>query len=252
MPAYYAHHRFGKLLRKEIPAEARQCIQRFRRMFDVGLQGPDIFFYFNPYWKTAVGESASTFHKMTGADFFAAAVKAADSEAAMAYLYGLLGHYCLDSHCHPFVNQLDAASEAKHVVLEAEFDRYLLVADGEAHPETYEMSRKWKLTRGECMTVAGFYPGITGGQVHRSVRSFARSVRFLAKPQWEKPMRKLGLSFADHMIPAEEKEDLVLYISELKTHFDEAVQQYPEMLETLLRHMKNGEELGPDFEAVFG
>lgn len=252
MPASYAHHRFGRQVLKNLPNNERQCIQRFRRMYDAGLQGPDIFFYYNPYWKTAVGELGKTFHAMTGTDFFAAGGKAASSEAARAYLYGLLGHYCLDSVCHPFVRQLDAAGEAKHVIFEAEFERFLLTLDGEAHPETYDMSRKLRLTRGECMTVADFYPGTTGGQISRSVRGMAGCIRFLAKPKWEKPMRRLGLRFADHMIPARENEELTLYISELKGHYDEAVALYPRLLEKLLAHMETGEALGPDFETNFG
>jgi len=252
MPANYAHHRFGKQLLKNLPADARQCIQRFRRIFDAGLQGPDIFFYYNPYWKTAVGELGKTFHTMTGADFFSAACKAANSEAARAYLYGLLGHYCLDSVCHPFVNQLDAAGEAPHVILEAQFERYLLLADGQPHPETYDMSSKLKLTRGECITVAEFYPGATGGQVSRSVRGMAHSIRFLAKPQWEKPMRSLGLRFPDHMIPAAENEELSLYVGELKELYDSALEAYPRMLAALTACMETGEALGTDFEKAFG
>lgn len=252
MPANYAHHRFGKALLKTMPADARQCIQRFRRMYDAGLQGPDIFFYYNPYWKTAVGELGKRFHSTTGADFFSAACKAARSEAAMAYLYGLLGHYCLDAECHPFVRQLSAAGEADHVILEAEFDRYLLAADGQAHPETYDMSRKLKLTRGECMTVAEFYPGTGGGQIHRSVRSMSQCIRFLSKPRWEKPMRRLGLRFVDHMIPARENEELVLYVRELKDHYDEALARYPRLLAALTAHMETGEVLGRDFEKTFG
>ena len=252
MPANYAHHRFGKQVLKTMPAGARQCVQRFRRMYDAGLQGPDIFFYYNPYWKNAVGALGTTFHRMRGGDFFPTACKAASSEAAAAYLYGLLGHYCLDSVCHPFVNQLHAAGEAKHVILEAQFERFLLTLDGEAHPETFDMSKKLKLTRGECMTVADFYPGATGGQISRSVKSMARSIRFLAKPSREKWLRKLGLSFADHMIPAKENEDMILYISELKALYHEAVEKYPRMLEQLLRHMESGEPLGPNFEKPFG
>lgn len=252
MPACYAHHRFGKQVRKTVDAEAQQCIQRFRRMYDAGLQGPDIFFYFNPYWKTALGQLGKAFHRMTGEAFFSTACKAANSEAARAYLYGLLGHYCLDSVCHPFVNQLHAAGEAKHVLFEAEFERYLLALDREAHPETFDMSGKLRLTRGECMTVAEFYPGAEGGHISRSVRKMARSIRFLAKPSREKLLRTLGLSFADHMIPAKENEEMTLYISELKELYDQAAQTYPRMLEQLLRHMESGEALGPDFEKPFG
>ena len=252
MPANYAHHRFGKEILKTMPADARQCIQRFRRMFDAGLQGPDIFFYYNPYWKTAVGELGKTFHRMDGVSLFPIACKAASSEAARAYLYGLLGHYCLDSVCHPFINQLSAAGEANHVILEAEFDRYLLVSDGQAHPETYDMSRKLKLTRGESMTVSDFYPGATGGQISYSVKAMARSIRFLAKPSREKWLRKLGLSFADHMIPAQENEELALYVRELKSHYDEALALYPKMLAELTAHMETGQVLGVNFEKKFG
>ena len=64
------------------------------------------------------------------------ACKAATSDAARDYLFGLLGHYCLDSVCHPFVNRLVQSGEAKHVPLESEFERFLLELDGKTSPET--------------------------------------------------------------------------------------------------------------------
>lgn len=252
MPANYAHYRFGKQAYKTMPPEARQCVQRFRRMYDAGLQGPDIFFYYNPYWKTAVGQMGQSFHAMSGREFFREACKGAVSEAARAYLYGLLGHYCLDSHCHGFIKQLDTAGEAQHVVFESEFERYLLLLDGQTHPETYDISKKINLTRGECMSVAAFYPGTTGGQISHCVRSMARSVRFLAKPSREKLLRKLGFSFADHMIPSRENEEHTFYLGELKVLYEEALEKYPRMLEKLLAHMEHGHDLGPDFEKTFG
>ena len=97
MPASYAHYRFGKQVLPTLPADVRQCIQRFRRLYDMGLQGPDFFFYYNPVMKTAVGGLGEHFHSQTGQVFFDHACKAASSEAARAYLYGLLCHYCLDS-----------------------------------------------------------------------------------------------------------------------------------------------------------
>ena len=121
MPATYAHYRFGKLLLPTLPGDVRQCIQRFRRMYDLGLQGPDFFFFYNPFVKTATGTLGSVFHHQTGQEFFPTACKAATSDAARAYLYGLLGHYCLDSICHPFVNRLVTIGEAQHILLESEF-----------------------------------------------------------------------------------------------------------------------------------
>ena len=45
MPSTYAHYRFGVGLLTTMPGDVRRTIQRFRRRFDVGLHGPDIFYY---------------------------------------------------------------------------------------------------------------------------------------------------------------------------------------------------------------
>lgn len=44
MPANYAHYRFGKQLLSGMCPNDRRSIQRFRRLYDMGLHGPDIFF----------------------------------------------------------------------------------------------------------------------------------------------------------------------------------------------------------------
>ena len=43
MPANYAHYRFGKLVLQEMPPQTKRLVQRFRRLFEVGLYGPDFF-----------------------------------------------------------------------------------------------------------------------------------------------------------------------------------------------------------------
>jgi hypothetical protein len=138
-------------------------------MYDMGLQGPDFFFYYNPFAKTAIGDLGNVFHSQTGREFFTRACAQADTEAATAYLYGLLGHYCLDSVCHPFVDRMVNIGEAKHIALEAELERFLLHKDGVRPAHTYDRSRHIGLTRGECMTVSAFYPGMDGAYVSRSL-----------------------------------------------------------------------------------
>ncbi len=255
MPASYAHYRFGKLLLPNLPADVRQTIQRFRRMYDMGLQGPDFFFYYNPFLNTATGELGKVFHRQTGQEFFPVACRAATSDAARAYLYGLLGHYCLDSICHPFVNQLVQIGEAKHVPLESEFERFLLVLDGEKSPENYNMSKKLHLTRGECMTVSGFYPGSTGGKVALSIRLMACFTKFLSHGSRKLQMQlllKIAPGLYDHRIPAEESEDLAPYIRELHDLYGQALEKYPHMLAQLKRHLETGEDFGEDFAPDFG
>ena len=178
MPAAYAHYRFGKLLIPQLPSEVRQRVQRFRRLYDVGLQGPDIFFYHNILRKTAIGDLGNVFHKQSGAEFFSRSCEQIDSEAAQAYLYGLLAHYCLDMLCHPFIEKLVSIGEARHIALESEFERVLMANDGIANPHTHDRGQYIRLTRGECMTVAAFFSPATGGDVSRCVRFFGRMLTY--------------------------------------------------------------------------
>lgn len=236
MPANYAHYRFGKALIPTMPADAKACIQRFRRMYDMGLQGPDFFFYYFPWMKTNVGSFGSKFHNQTGQEFFRHATQVATSEAATAYLYGLLAHYCLDSLVHPYVERLVSIGEAEHVALESEFDRYLMAKDKLPSPHTYDMTKRFRLTRGECMTVAEFYPGATGANVSISVHSMALFRKFLASPNRKRTLRILklvGPKLAQNMVPETEVEELALYVGELEDLYSQALQRYQSMLQTL-------------------
>ncbi len=255
MPAQYAHYRFGKLLLPTLPSDVRQCIQRFRRMYDVGLQGPDPFFYYNPFWTTAPGQLGHTFHAQSGREFFTAACVAADSEAAMAYLYGLLGHYCLDSLVHPYIQQLVDIGEANHVALEFDFERALLAADGNPSPATYDIGKRLKLTRGECMTAAAMYPGATGGNVSRSLKVMGIARKILASSNragWEKLLKRIDPSLCDHFIPAEENPDYTLYLRELKGLYQQAMENYPILLAQLQALKQKEIPLGADFDPTFG
>jgi len=255
MPGNYAHQRFGRQILSAMPAEARQCVQRFRRMYDMGLHGPDIFFYYNPYVKTAAGALGKTYHRKTGREFFPAACAAARSEAARAYLYGLLAHYCLDSCCHPYVRSIAQIGEASHVGLETEFDRFLLALDKEPSPETYDTGKRLKLTRGECMTVAEFYPPATGGQVSVSVSSLRFSTKFLSSPNWhwrEAVLKRIKPVLLEYRVPERENPELAPYIAELKTLYDAAVENYPRLLTRITDYMGAGEPLGEEFDPDFG
>ena len=255
MPASYAHYRFGKRLLPTLPSHVRQTIQRFRRMYDLGLQGPDFFFYYNPFLTTATGQLGITFHQQSGQAFFSKACKAASSEAAEAYLYGLLAHYCLDSVCHPFINQLVTIGEAEHVALESEFDRFLLVRDREPSPHTFDMSKFFRVTRGECMTVANFYPGSTGSKVSRSIRFMGLFTKLLCHPNQKlrtAVLKTTKPSLISYSIPAEENPALAIYVRELHDLYSQAMERYPILLQQLLEHLRKEEPFGDDFSQSFG
>ncbi len=250
MPASYAHYRFGKQLLPELPTDVRQCIQRFRRMYDMGLNGPDILFFYNPLMKNSVSDLCTGFHARSGKDFFPSACTQANSEAARAYLYGLLAHYCLDIACRPFAQKQPCAAAT-----EAEFDRYLMELDGIAEPHTYDLTPRLKLTRGECMTVATFYPGSAGGSVSASVRHMRYFYKISAdrnRAKRKKLLHRLNPGLCDLLIPTEAPEGSLRTDSELLARYNRAAKQYPELLHQLQNHMRTGEDLSEDFTPIFG
>ena len=258
MPANYAHYRFGRECMDLFPPETRRTVQRFRQLYDVGLHGPDLFYYYNPYTPTKAGNLGRFFHKQTGREFFTQAcemLKKSPSEGGMAYLWGVLGHYCLDSVCHPFVHEAIADGKITHVELEAEFDRFLLDRDGRTPACTQDISGHMKLTRGECVTVSAFYPPATPANIHSSVLHMARCTKLLA---WKK--RKL-LKNLLRLTPAAVQQSMMqdpanhrcLHLNEeLLPRYNQALEKYPILLAQLMDYMKNGTPLGEEFEATFG
>lgn len=255
MPSTYAHYRLGKLLLPTLPTDVQQCIHRFRRMYDMGLQGPDFFFYHNPLVKTSAVEMGYRFHRQTGKEFFERACKTVDSEAARAYLYGLLGHYALDSVCHPVIKKKEADGEGRHVPMEKEFDRYLMALDGLESPHTQDLGTKIHLTRGECVTVAAFYPPASPNQVNQGVKFMAFSLSFLAKKKrgfLGSVIKGVSPGLLDHAVPEEADENAAMTDSELLARFNWAVRDYPKLLEELEHCRKTGEELTEGFFPIFG
>lgn len=255
MPSNCAHYRFGKLAFPALPEEARSCIQRFRRLYEMGQQGPDFFFYSSPFPKSASVQLGHSYHKQTGREYFTAAASLATTEAAKAYLYGVLGHYCLDSACHPYVNKVVDAGQADHVALEAEFDRYLLSMDGVADPATYDMSEKIRLTRGECVTVASLYPPAAPGTVHRGVGFMRFVLRYLAGQNQEKIRRQLNRIYpglTNKMVPSQPVESYDRMDSELLARYNRALRAYPQMVQQLLDLAGEEGALDESFAGTFG
>ena len=246
MPATYAHYRMGVALLPTMPADVRRTIQRFRRLFDVGLHGPDIFFYYNPVLRSALGTLGARFHAQTGREFFQRTCRIArleKSEAAQAYLYGVLCHYVLDSFCHPFVQEQSARGPATHTQIEAEFDRFLLESDGKTPPETQDLSTHLQLTYGECEAVAKFYPGVTTRNVQDCLRNMIAVHKLFTAPDGtRRTVLKKGLAlFGRHiegmLLPTAPDPACTTLDQPLLELYDKAVSDFPVYLTQLQAHL---------------
>lgn len=257
MPSHYAHYRFGARVISELPPEIRRVVKQFRSLYDVGLHGPDIFFYHNILFRDNVVSLGYRFHEQTGADFFTPVCKhlrLAPSEAATAYLYGLLTHYCLDSTVHPFVCSQTSDGKIGHVELETEFDRFLLQTDGKRQPNTFDCSPHIRLTQGESVTVSEFYPGSSPASVAASVRSMAACVKLLAMPNGNLRRtveRAAGAGLRQHFMGRKPNKNCVHLDEEMLELYEEAMEKFPAMVAALQAHMAHNAPLGELFDETF-
>ena len=261
MPSTYAHYRFGVNLLPAMPGDVRRTIQRFRRLYDVGLHGPDIFYFNIMPLNSAARFLGSRYHEQTGKEFFqrvCRAVRLEKSEAAQAYLYGRLSHYCLDALCHPFVQEQTDAGVASHFQIEAEFERFLLEGDGKVPACAQDLSPHLRLTPGEWETVAKFYPPTSSGAVRDSLQNMARVTKLLSAPPGARramvtsAVSLFGKELADLMIPEAPNPKCTHLNEPLMALYRQALEMFPRMLSQLQAHMTYSAPFEEEFTAIFG
>ncbi len=131
MPSTYAHRRFGADVLNALDPETASLVTD-RRLYDIGLHGPDVLFYYDVMHPGPVRERGMTLHDLTGAEVLFPSrrqVKGLDPEMVRSYLMGFLCHYVLDSECHPYIHTVEGRG-ITHTRIEGDLDRQLLTEDG--------------------------------------------------------------------------------------------------------------------------
>lgn len=260
MPSSYAHHRFGTQIIPMMPADVRGPILRHRALFDMGLHGPDFLFYHNFLKTTPLYRLGSHYHEQSGKVFFSRCcdhLRQHPSEAAFAYLHGLLAHYCLDSRCHPLVYGMTDDTDLDHGELETEFDRYLMALDGIKKPHETNISRHLKLSKDDFEVIAGFYPDISAKEITLCIRNMTLAQRLLTLPTtpghaavaaFTKLAGKVTAGMVMTIGPNPKCDHLDRKLLAL---YEQALAKFPDHLEQLNHHMAYGEPFGDDFNANF-
>jgi len=261
MPFTYAHYRFGTALLNTLPGDVRRTVQRFRNMYDVGLHGPDIFSFYGPLFHSNARNLCIKYHELTGQEFFPRScrcVRLEKSEAAAAYLYGVLCHYCLDSILHPFIGEKAKELGLSQVEIEVEFDRFLLEMDGKTPACSQDLSPHLRLTPGQSDTVAKLYPPATGKNVQDAVKQMARMTKMLAAPEGprrtllEKTVGLMGKEFKGIVMHTAPNPKCSALNAELLALYENAVSQFPRMLPQLQAHLTYSAPFEKEFEPIFG
>ena len=182
MPSTYAHRRFGADVLQQLPAALQDQIGKNRALFDVGLHGPDLLFYYHAAKSNPVSALGNAMHEQKGEVFFTRAhtvvENATDKSAALAYVLGFVCHFALDSTCHPYVEAYVRESGVGHCEIETEFDNALMREDG-LDPIKFFTASHIKPSRERAEIIAPFYEGLTGLQVLDALKGMIAMHRLL-------------------------------------------------------------------------
>lgn len=167
MPAIYAHRVFGEKVLSALSPALADKLSDHLPLFQMGLHGPDLLFYYKPFYKTPLGRLGTLLHSCTGRQVIdtmlevTAKLPEEEQDAGFAYTLGFACHYLLDSACHPYVNQLVKAGKAPHCTVEGEFDLWLIEKEGKSPLKTDPVSHLAELSPADCAVIAPYYAALS-------------------------------------------------------------------------------------------
>lgn len=248
MPAAYTHDRMGREIRSLITGETRRIIDTHPQLFNIGLQGPDLLFYYKPLSKNTVKAMGHDIHQKSGEEFFRHAEQIVRNhtdhptmyDAHLAYLYGFLCHFTLDVLCHGTINRTVKETGVCHSAVESLLDRTFMLRDG-VDPARHKPMAHLVPSPENAAVIKDFYPGTTIDQVKKGVAGMVTYCNLLVMPTEAK--RKLFgflLRFTGnyedllgHIIPAESNPACDTAIVEIIGLYEEAKARIPFLLEQL-------------------
>ena len=168
MPGFITHYLFGCETIKNIKDSGiRKILKDNKNIYALGLQGPDIFFYF-PYSFTGNRKRlASVMHVYDTGRFFNNLIeeieklKDKDKNVGIAYLLGFLGHYSLDTICHPYIyyrtGYLNKGKDyfGKHTDFETDVDFLLMYRLTNTKVVDFRQENTIKIDKNSAGIVAG-------------------------------------------------------------------------------------------------
>lgn len=182
MPTTYTHYRFGQNVKEHLGGEIKKIICENKTLYNIGLHGPDILFYYKPIGYNTINQTGVALHNTMAEEFFKNGKKIInkhqDNRVALAYLFGFVCHFMLDSECHPYINESIKTIPVSHSAMEAEMDRMLMIKDG-LNPIKYKPTKHIRSDKRVDELIALFYPKISPKQIGQTIRSMKRVLDIL-------------------------------------------------------------------------
>lgn len=185
MPSTYAHYRMGQEVKKVIGDREQRIIGKYPELYNIGLHGPDILFYYRPLRLNAINQVGYSMHDWSGEEFLERAAKVIrkkmNRESSLAYIYGFICHFALDTSCHGYIDEKIKASGISHTEIEVEFDRELMIMDGK-DPLRQNLTGHIVPSYENALIIEAFFPGINAKQVQKALQGMIDNNKLLLAP----------------------------------------------------------------------
>lgn len=222
MPGFTTHYILGMKAFHALPNnQLKFIISKYRWLFQLGLQGPDMFFYNFPLARHRDYRNVGSYmHEAYVNLFFKNALKNANlltsrqkRDQAISYIAGFMCHYIGDAICHPYIygrinhnpHSPNTYTHALHAALENDIDALLLYKFKRKKPSEFNQAATICLNGFEMQFVSDFlskiinetfYPityknhfQVSPAMVHRSILALRYGCRTLQDPTGKKKKR---------------------------------------------------------------
>lgn len=261
MPTTYTHYRFGDKCLKLLPSKYQDIINKYRDVYNYGVHGPDFLFYYKFWSHNDVNDYGSWMHD-TSCDkhlekFKENLKKSENKEAALAYLFGFVSHFTLDSYCHSYIEKITDDTDVNHARVESQFDRYLLLKDG-LNPRKTNGSNTLIPSKECCHTISQLYDKYDEETISTSVKHFKFALTLLKNTNNLKKsilvgvMNKLNAQdYIDLMIDEKDDPRCLAINMRLEKYFNKALEHFEILSKSFIDYIEEDKPLDEYFKNCF-
>lgn len=185
MPGFYTHARFGENVLEDLKPEIKERMKEYEDLFYIGLQGPDILFYYKAYKGNDISRKGYAQHGLPGKAFFQPArtiiEECENADAAFSYIAGFICHFTLDSQCHPYIETVEVETGLSHAEIETEEERYLMELDGKDSLRHLAVNDV-VISQRNTEVISWFFDGVTPQDVQQALRDMKVFSRMFCAP----------------------------------------------------------------------
>lgn len=211
MPAFISHYLYGVDMYQTLSIKSiKSILYQYQNAYKLGLQGPDIFFF---DLSLILGPSeynvGNHMHEHKVSQFFQnyldklLSLSGEEFDCGLAYLCGLLAHYSLDAHVHPYIyyrtgyspdiEGSNITSFSIHGTLEALIDKQLLLERKGLPPSKFYPSKTISLTNKEKSIIANLMSASINKTFHSFLRETQRDSRITSPSKIKKAINSMKI-----------------------------------------------------------